>query len=78
MEDQKREYARLLDESVKKIIKVLSGRLEGFYIPTRYPSSVPDSIPARIYTKQAASQALALAEYVVKFEKIKISNDRNT
>jgi HEPN domain-containing protein len=39
--------------------------LDGFYIPNRYPSSVHDSIPARVYTKYAASEAVALAEEIV-------------
>jgi HEPN domain-containing protein len=39
--------------------------LDGYYVPTRYPNSLPDSIPARIYTQQAALDALALAEEAV-------------
>jgi HEPN domain-containing protein len=48
--------------------------LDGFYIPTRYPNGVPDSIPARVYTKYAASQAVQLAEEIVEFVKKKISS----
>ena len=33
--------------------------------PTRYPNSVPGSIPARVYTADAAQSALALAREVV-------------
>jgi hypothetical protein len=33
--------------------------------PTRYPNSVPGSIPARIYTAGAVRGALALARGVV-------------
>jgi HEPN domain-containing protein len=47
--------------------------LDGFYIPTRCPNDVPDSIPARVYTKYAASQAVAMAEEIVEFVKKKIS-----
>ena len=47
--------------------------LDGFYIPTRYPNGVPDSIPARVYTKYAASQAVTLAEEIIELVKIKIS-----
>ncbi len=46
--------------------------LDGFYIPTRYPNGVPDSIPARVYTKYAATQAVALAEEIVEFVKKKV------
>ena len=49
--------------------------LDGFYIPTRYPNGVPDSIPARVYTKYAASQAVILADEIVEFVKKKIGSD---
>lgn len=31
--------------------------LDGYYIPTRYPNSVPDSIPAHVFTRDAAKEA---------------------
>jgi HEPN domain-containing protein len=46
--------------------------LDGFYVPTRYPNSVPDSIPARVYTKYAASHAVLLAEEIVELVKKEI------
>ncbi len=49
--------------------------LDGFHTPTRYPNSVPDSIPARVYTKQAALLAVALADQIVDFVKFRIPND---
>lgn len=39
--------------------------LDTFYIPTRYPNGLPDSIPARVFTKKSAAEALRLAEKVV-------------
>ena len=39
--------------------------LDAFYIPTRYPNGLPDSIPARVYTQNAAQEAVALAQEVV-------------
>lgn len=39
--------------------------LDGYYIPTRYPNSVPDSIPARIFTRDAAAEAVRLADEMV-------------
>lgn len=36
--------------------------LDGYYIPTRYPNGLPDSIPARVYTRSAAEAALRLAD----------------
>lgn len=49
--------------------------LDGFYVPTRYPNSLPDSIPARIYTQSAAQEAVRLAEEMVSVvrEKLKES-----
>jgi len=41
--------------------------LDGYYIPTRYPNGLPDGIPSDVYTKQAARDAVALAEDVVGF-----------
>jgi len=41
------------------------GILDSHYIPTRYPNGLPDDIPARVYNRQAAQQALDLAEAVV-------------
>ena len=32
-----------------------------------YPNSLPDSIPARVYTRDAAREAVALAEEMVGF-----------
>lgn len=41
--------------------------LDGYYIPTRYPNSLPESIPAHVYTQPAAEAAVSLAEEVVTF-----------
>ncbi|MGQ9508666.1 MAG: HEPN domain-containing protein [Thermodesulfobacteriota bacterium] len=46
--------------------------LDGYYVPTRYPNSLPDSIPARVYTEDAAKEAVGLAEQIVNFVKEKI------
>ncbi len=40
--------------------------LDGYYIPTRYPNGLPDSIPAKVYNQKAASEAVALASDVVE------------
>ena len=39
--------------------------LDGYYIPTRYPNSLPGGIPANVYTEEAAKGAVALAEQAV-------------
>jgi HEPN domain-containing protein len=39
--------------------------LDSYYIPTRYPNSLPDSIPALVYTEEVARTAAALADEIV-------------
>lgn len=41
------------------------GLLDSYYIPTRYPNGLPEDIPARVYNREAATSALALAEAVL-------------
>jgi len=41
--------------------------LDGHYVPTRYPNSLPDSIPARVYTEDAAREAVRLAGEIVAY-----------
>ena len=46
--------------------------LDGYYVPTRYPNSLPDSIPAKVYTRDAAKEAVRLAEEIVVFVKERV------
>lgn len=46
--------------------------LDGYYIPTRYPSGLPDGIPADVYTRAAAEQAVQLASEVVEYVRGKL------
>jgi len=46
--------------------------LDGFYIPTRYPNGLPDSIPAKVYTSDAAGEAVRLAGEIVDYIKEKV------
>jgi HEPN domain-containing protein len=46
--------------------------LDGYYIPTRYPNSLPDSIPARVYTRRVAEEVLRLVDEVLKLVKQKL------
>ena len=41
------------------------GILDTYYIATRYPNGLPDSIPAKVYTEDIAKTAAALAEAIV-------------
>ncbi|MDI6894447.1 MAG: HEPN domain-containing protein [Bacillota bacterium] len=49
--------------------------LDGYYIPTRYPSGLPDSIPALVYNRKAASEAVELAADVVAVVTALLSSD---
>ncbi len=40
--------------------------LDGYYIPTRYPNGLPDSIPARVYNRSAAEEGLRLADETLR------------
>jgi HEPN domain-containing protein len=46
--------------------------LDGYYIPTRYPNGIPDSIPAKVYTKTPAEEALHLAGKAIEFVRRRI------
>ncbi len=46
--------------------------LDGYYIPTRYPNGLPDSIPAKVYTSDAAGEAVRLAGEIVDYIKEKV------
>lgn len=39
--------------------------LDGYYIPTRYPNGLPDSIPSKVYNREIATEAVDLAEDAV-------------
>ncbi|HEX15812.1 MAG TPA: HEPN domain-containing protein [Deltaproteobacteria bacterium] len=46
--------------------------LDGYYVPTRYPNSLPDGIPATVYTADAAREAVKMAAEAVEFVRRKI------
>ncbi len=47
--------------------------LDGYYVPTRYPNALPDSIPARVYNQKVATEAIAIAEEICALVKEKIA-----
>ncbi len=49
--------------------------LDGYYIPTRYPNGLPDSIPARVYTRSAAEEALRLADRTLRLVREKLHEE---
>jgi len=48
--------------------------LDSYYVPTRYPNSVPGNIPARVYTAEAAQVAVVLAREVVEWVEAKMQS----
>jgi len=47
---------------------------DGYYVPTRYPNSLPDSIPARVYTRTVAGEVLRLTDQVLHLVQKKLSS----
>ena len=56
--------AATFDQSLGSIAE-LGAVLDKFYIPTRYPNSLPGSIPSRAYVAADADQAIGAAEQVL-------------
>ena len=46
--------------------------LDGYYIPTRYPNGLPESIPARVYNRHAAQDTMQMADVVLQTVRRKI------
>ena len=64
-------WAAEYDSDFEKLrVKVAS--LDGYYIPTRYPNSLPDSIPARVYTRYAAEETMLMADQVLDLVREKL------
>ncbi len=61
-------YASRFDPSFTEKVKEWA-ILDAYYVTTRYPNSVPDSIPAKIYTRNTALDAVKLAEEIVEYVK---------
>jgi len=49
--------------------------LDGYYIPTRYPNALPDSIPARVFGRHNAEEALTQARTALGFVARKLALD---
>ncbi|GIV70507.1 hypothetical protein [Caldilinea sp.] len=50
-------------------------RAHSHYIPTRYPNGLPDSIPARVYTRRSAEEALHLADLALQSVQVKLGKE---
>jgi HEPN domain-containing protein len=42
-----------------------AGKLDRFYVPTRYPNALPGGVPAEVYDEEDATGAIALASKVL-------------
>lgn len=51
--------------------------MAGTGVIARYPNSLPDSIPAKVYTAQAATDAVTIAAEIVSFGRHKISKSQS-
>jgi HEPN domain-containing protein len=43
------------------------GKLDRFYIPTRYPNGLPAGVPAQVYDEVDSKDAVAMASELVEF-----------
>ena len=58
------DWAGTFDKRFIKLCEDVS-ILDSYYIPTRYPNGLPEGIPAEVFNKKAANDALDLAENTI-------------
>ncbi len=58
-----------------RTLKPKAAPLDHYYVPTRYPNSLPGGIPAEAFDESDARRALALAREVIGVAKAKLSAD---
>lgn len=63
--------ARRYDEDFADLGRELS-LLDGYYLTTRYPNSLPGGIPSNVYNASAAREAAALAKKAVDAVRTKL------
>lgn len=59
------DWAGKYQNSFKDLGKIIS-ILDTYYIPTRYPNGLPDSIPAEVFPEKTALEAFNLAKVTIK------------
>ncbi|MBM4272755.1 MAG: HEPN domain-containing protein [Deltaproteobacteria bacterium] len=64
-------WAAEFDADFEKLREAVAP-LDGYYLPTRYPNSLPDSIPARVYTLKVAEEVLRMSDQVLHLVREKI------
>ena len=62
------DWAGTFDSKFSKLGEDVS-ILDSYYIPTRYPNGLPGGIPAEVFNKKAANDALDLAETTIRMVK---------
>jgi len=55
-----------------RALKPKAAPLDHYYVPTRYPNSLPGGIPAEAFDEDDASRAVALAQKVIRQVKAKL------
>jgi HEPN domain-containing protein len=68
-------WASEFDSDFKKLREKIAP-LDAYYIPTRYPNGLPDSIPAKVYTKDVASEVLKLADLALELVRKKFNKEK--
>ena len=48
-------------------------QLDQYYVPTRYPNGLPGGVPADVYTRRQAEEAVALARQFVALARARLS-----
>ncbi len=66
-------WAAELDEDFEALCEDIAP-LDGYYIPTRYPNGLPDSIPARVYTRPVAVETLRMADRALTVVRLKLGD----
>ena len=71
------EKSKTHDEEFDSLITI-GAFLDRFYIPTRYPNSLPSGIPAHAYRPKDASEAIELAQKILEFVSEKITESKTS
>jgi len=61
-----------LDDAFR-VLKPKAAPLDHYYVPTRYPNSLPGGIPAEAFDESDAHRALALAGEVLRLVRAKLT-----
>ena len=71
------EKSKTHDEEFDSLITI-GAFSDRFYIPTRYPNSLPSGIPAHAYRPKDASEAIELAQKILEFVSEKITESKTS